>query len=124
MRKIIISVLCAGFASSAFAELIEVKLSSGETVEKQLTVAPGKFVELCSALQRGQVVAWQFRADPATDFNIHYHVDKQVEYPEKREEVRVASGRLTANVDQSYCWTWRNRSATPIALEVRLNLPR
>jgi len=121
MRKIIVTVVCAVVAGSADAELIEVKLTPGQVVEKRLTVQPGKFAELCAALKSAQAVAWSFRAAAATDFNIHYHVDKRVEYPEKREGVTDASGRLTAEVDQGYCWMWTNRSATPITVEVRLN---
>lgn len=120
MRKVIIAIVCAVFASSASAELIEIKLAPGEAVEKRLTVAPGKFAELCSALQRGQAVAWQFRADAAMDFNIHYHVDKRVEYPEQRKNIKDASGRLVIEVDQGYCWMWTNRSLTPVVVDVML----
>lgn len=123
MRKVIVTIVCAAFAGSAAAELIEVKLTPGTIVEKRLTVQPGKFAELCAGLKSGQSVMWNFRAAAATDFNIHYHIDKQVEYPERREGISDASGRLTANVDQSYCWMWTNRSTTPIALDVRLNDP-
>ena len=86
-----------------------------------MAVQPGKFAEMCAALKSTQSVTWSFRASGATDFNIHFHVDKRVEYPERREGVNDASGRLTASVDQTYCWMWTNRSTTPIALEVRLN---
>jgi len=115
------AIACAILAGQAAAELVEVKLAPGESVEKRLTVAPGKFAELCTALQRGQVILWQFRADAAVDFNIHYHVGQGVEYPERRPGISDASGRLTANVDESYCWMWTNRSTTPVVLEMHLS---
>jgi hypothetical protein len=65
MRRIIVTIACAGLAGPVAAELIEVKLTPAAIVEKQLTVAPGKFVELCSSLQRGTAVMWQFRANTA-----------------------------------------------------------
>lgn len=123
MRRIAMAVACALAVGAAAAELVEVKLSPREDVEKLFTVVPGKFAELCTALHRGQVVVWQFRADAAVDFNIHYHVGKGAEYPERSAGVGEASGRLTATLDESYCWMWTNRSSKPIALNVRLNDP-
>lgn len=122
-RAVAVVVAYAVLAGPVAAELIEVKLAPGDAVEKRLSVAPGKFAELCSALQRGQAVLWQFRADAALDFNIHYHIDKQVEYPERRAGISEANGRLAPSVNQSYCWMWTNRSTRPIELDVRLNEP-
>jgi hypothetical protein len=113
-------VTCAGLVSSAAAEVIELKLAPDSVVEKRLTVAAAKFAELCTTLQRGRAVAWQFLADAPTDFNIHYHVDNRVEYPEQRTKVKDAGGRLLVEVDQAYCWMWTNRTAVPIAIEVTL----
>ena len=124
MRRLVIAAALASFVGASAAELIEVKLTPGENTERGLVVAPGKVAELCSVLQRGQVISWQFRADPAANFNIHYHVGKQVEYPERRDQVRVANGRLVAEIDQTYCWMWTNRSDTPVAIEVSLQMRR
>ena len=120
MRQVIVAVTCAGLGGFATAEVIEVKLEPDSVIERQLVVPPGKFSELCATLRRGRVVAWQFRADAPTDFNIHYHVDKRVEYPEQLTKVRDAEGRLRVAVDQAYCWMWTNRSAVPVAIEVTL----
>ena len=120
MRQMIVALACAGLAGFATAEMIEVTLSPDSVLKRQLAVPPGKFSELCAALRRGRVVAWQFQADAPTDFNIHYHVDKRVEYPEQLTQAKDAGGRLLVEVDQAYCWMWTNRSATPIAIEVTL----
>lgn len=120
MRDIAIAVACVVFASAASAELIEVKLAPGTVIHKQLIVAAGKFAELCSALKQGQVVLWQFGADAASDFNIHYHVGRNVEYPERRTNIKDADGRLVIGVDQDYCWMWTNRTGSPIAVDVTL----
>ncbi len=120
MRHVIAAFACACLGGFATAEVIEVKLAPDSVLKKQLTVPPGKFSELCATLRRGRVVAWQFRADAPTDFNIHYHVDKRVEYPEQLTKVKDAGGRLLVEVDQSYCWMWTNRSAAMVAVEVTL----
>ncbi len=120
MRRVIVAVTCAGLAGFATAEVIEVKLAPDSVLERKLVVPPGKFSELCTTLRRGRVVAWQFRADAPTDFNIHYHVDKRVEYPEQLTKVKDAGGRLLVEVDQAYCWMWTNRSPAMVAVEVTL----
>ncbi len=120
MHKLVVAVACAGFAVPAVAELVEVELAPGAVIEKRLTVAPGKFAEVCSALKRGQAIAWQFRGDAAVDFNIHYHVGKKVEYPEQRKDVKDAAGSLAVALDQDYCWMWSNKSGSSIAVEVTL----
>lgn len=38
----------------------------------------------------------------------------------QRENVQRADGRLVVDVDQDYCWTWTNRSAEPLAVDVTL----
>ena len=120
MRHVIVAVACAGLGGFATAEVIEVKLAPDSVLEKQLRVPAGKFSELCAKLRRGRAVAWQFRADAPADFNIHYHVDKRVEYPEQLANVKDAGGRLLIDLDQTYCWMWTNRTAAPIAIEVTL----
>ena len=120
MRNVFAAVLCVGLVSSAAAEVIELKLAPDSAAEKRLTVAAGKFAELCTTLRRGRVVTWQFKADAITDFNIHYHVGQRVEYPEQLSKVKDAGGRLLVDVDQAYCWMWTNRSAAPITIEVTL----
>ena len=121
IRKVGAALVCVGLVSSAAAEVIELKLAPDSIAEKRLTVAAGKFIELCTPLRRGRAVAWQFKADAITDFNIHYHVDQRVAYPEQMSKVKDAGGRLLVEVDQAYCWMWTNRSAAPIAIEVTLN---
>lgn len=123
MRKVLV-IACLAYSCSASAELIEVKLSPGEVIEKRLTAAPAKFAELCSALRRGQAVAWQFVSEAATDFNIHYHVNKRTEYPEQRSAIDSARGMLIAEVDQTYCWMWTNRSDTAVVVRAALEVVR
>jgi hypothetical protein len=117
--------LCAGLllacSATARAELLEIRWDANQRFEQRLSVAPGKFAEVCGPLAKGQVIAWSFRADQAQDFNIHYHeTQSQVVYPERRKQVTAADGRLEVALGQDYCWMWSNKSGKTAALELRL----
>lgn len=111
-------------ANPAFAELVEVQLQAGQSMDRQFTAAPGKFVEVCGKLTKGQALAWQFDASGPTDFNIHFHLGKDVKTPEKQSAVSAAKGRLLVEVDQDYCWMWTNRSAAAVTIQARIAAER
>ena len=48
-------------------------------------------------------------ADRALNFNVHYHVDKDVRYPAKKENVKRLQGDLSVDARQDYCWMWTNK---------------
>ncbi|MDP1900353.1 MAG: hypothetical protein Q8K96_07850 [Rubrivivax sp.] len=128
--------LCIGFAGSASAllagaalvwlplvaqaEVVDITWQEGGRFERRLTVAPGKFAELCGALRTGQLVHWSFESDGAMNFNIHYHVGKEVRYPSQKEQILRLQGDLTVDSAQDYCWMWVNKSPNPIELAVAL----
>ena len=104
---------------AASADIVEIKWVDG-TFSHKASVAPKKFLEVCGKQKMGESVAWQFKGSAATDFNIHYHVGKDVNYPENRKGVASAEGLLVASLDQDYCWMWSNRSMQPIDIGVDL----
>ena len=103
----------------ASANIVDIKWN-GDTYAHKASIAPKKFLEVCGKLKKGESVAWQFKGNAATDFNIHYHVGKDVTYPENRKGVASADGTLPVSLDQDFCWMWSNRSEQPIELEVSL----
>ena len=103
----------------ASANIVDIKWN-GDTYAHKASIAPKKFLEVCGKLKKGESVAWQFKGNAATDFNIHYHVGKDVTYPENRKGVASADGTLAVSLDQDFCWMWSNRSEQPIELEVSL----
>jgi hypothetical protein len=109
--------LCAGLAR---AEVIDLQWHDGGRFERSLTVLPGKFVELCGPLRPGPPIQWSFKADRALDFNIHYHVDKDVRYPAKKDQVKSLQGVLAVDAPQDYCWMWVNKSPLPAKVAVRV----
>ena len=104
----------------AQAEVIDITWQEGGRFERTVTVAPGKFAELCGALRMGQAVNWSFEADAALNFNIHYHAGKDVRYPSQQDQVLRARGELTVDSDQHYCWMWVNKSVKPAKLALAL----
>jgi len=111
-------------ANPASAELVEVQLQPGQSVDRQFTAAPGKFVEVCGKLTKGQPLTWQFDASGPTDFNIHYHLGKEVKTPEQRSAVSTAQGRLQVQIDEHHCWMWTNRSAAAVTIQTRITAER
>lgn len=107
-------------AAAARAEVIELQWQDAGRFERSLTIAPGKFAEICGPLEAGQAVLWSFDADRALNFNVHYHVDKDVRYPAKKENVKRLQGDLSVDSRQDYCWMWTNKTTASTKLSVTL----
>lgn len=107
-------------STGAQAEIVDIAWSGDGRFERRLTVVPGKFAEVCGKLAKAQSVAWRFDASEPLNFNIHYHEGKEVRYPERRDALASANGRLRVALDQDYCWMWTNKSAQPIDLQLLL----
>ncbi len=88
--------------------------------EKSASIAPKKSLEICGAFDKAEAITWQFKGSAATDFNIHYHVGKNVNYPKKSKGTQAASGKFVIPVDQTYCWMWTNKGSEPVTLNVTL----
>lgn len=118
----LLTVLCLSLLAGTplHAEIVDIRWSAEQRFEHRFTVAPGKFAELCGALAQGAEVRWAFEADAALDFNVHYHVGREVVYPERQAAQRRAEGTLAAALTQDYCWMWTNRGVQPVQLSVRL----
>lgn len=106
--------------NSAVADVVEIEWNATGHFEHTMSVAPGKPAEVCGTLPAGTAVRWDFESDAPMDFNVHYHVDKDVVFPFKRTAVRSAQDTLVAKIEQDYCWMWSNTSAAPTTLVIRL----
>ena len=107
-------------AAAAQAEIVDLKWSDNGRFQHSTELAPGKFAELCGPLQRGQSVKWTFAADRPLNFNVHYHVGKDVKYPAKQDQVSSQDGELRVDAAQDYCWMWTNKSGVVAKLSVTL----
>jgi len=107
-------------SGAARAELVSIDWDGAGHFEKAMTVAPGKFAEVCGKLSKDQVIAWSFKSSQPTTFNIHYHEGKAVFFPIKLDATSAAENKLTVPVDQSYCWMWSNKTDKPVELSLML----
>ena len=104
----------------AAANIVDIAWTADDRFIHKSQIAAGKFVEICGKVSAGEAVRWSFNADAPLDFNIHYHVGKDVVYPTKRAQVSGGGDVLTAPVAQDYCWMWTNKTALPAGLAVEL----
>lgn len=116
-------VALAAIATSAplAAAIVDIAWDANRQFDRRLEVAPGKFAEVCGKLAKGDSVRWEFEAAGALDFNIHYHVGKDVEYPARKDAADRMQGTLSVDRDQDYCWMWTNKAAHPVGLRLRLS---
>ena len=110
----------AGLGRSAQAELVDITWDPAGRFETTMNIAPGKFAEVCGSLTKGQSVAWSFKGNNPTNFNIHYHEGKQVVFPVQQDGLSDAQGKLQVNLTQDYCWMWTNKSTARVTLQVQL----
>jgi hypothetical protein len=109
-----IALLAAGSALAAESK----STSSGTTHTFSATVSPGSVHEECVKLAKGESRKYEWSANAALDFNIHYHEGKEVFYPVKKDSAMKDKGTFRAKIAQDYCWMWTAK--TPAKVEGRL----
>lgn len=84
----------------------------------------GQLQEHCRALNKGDVVTVDFKAEPGVDFNIHFHVGKKTHFPVQMRDVGELKHRFVADTDREYCWMWETRAGRGTTLEYVSRLVR
>ena len=110
----------AATGTSAFADIVDIAWDASGRFDRTVSVAPAKFAEVCGKLPAELKVRWSFDASAPLDFNVHYHIGKQVVFPSKLAAVAAAKGVLDTKIDQDYCWMWSNKSASAATVTVKL----
>lgn len=110
----------AALGGNATADIVDIAWDANARFERSVPVAPGKATEVCGKLPAGVAVRWEFEASAALDFNVHYHVSKDVVFPTRLAAVKAAKDTLDAKTPQDYCWTWSNQSAAPATVRLKL----
>ena len=118
--RAIFSLALVGVVTTAAADIANINWDANGRFERKLTVSPGTFAELCGHLPAGVKVEWVFKASTPLDFNVHYHVHKEVIFPSKLAAVAAARDTLHIGIEQEYCWMWTNKSAEAAKLAVKL----
>ena len=85
-----------------------------------LDVRARGFNEHCVKLDAGERVRYRYSANGETDFNIHYHVGKEAEFPAKQAQARSGQDILRVAVREDYCWMWSNKSSGRARIDVLL----
>jgi hypothetical protein len=80
------------------------------------TIKSGEFHEECVSVHRGQRIVYAFDTSAPVDFNIHYHSDRQIFYPVKKDNVRADSGKYEPTTDDIHCLMWTNKDLGPVSL--------
>ncbi|MEN9559626.1 MAG: hypothetical protein RLZZ502_837, partial [Pseudomonadota bacterium] len=120
--KFLLPFVCACLSSSPLsAKIIDIVWSPQAEMRQATQLDAGQFVELCGALKKGEPVQWQFQAGAALDFNLHYHVGKDIITPVHKPAGTSETGTLQVDADRDYCWMWRNLSTKPVTLSWQLN---
>lgn len=112
----------AAFSGAAAAgnHIADIQWSADGRFQHQSQIAAGKFVELCGKLAHGAAIRWVFDTSAVVDFNIHYHVGKDVVFPAKVSQTAAGQDTLAVTVAQDYCWMWANKGTVPVTLNVEL----
>ncbi len=118
---LVLAAIATGVLTSARADVVDIAWDTNGRFERSLNVAPAKFAEVCGKLSAGQKVRWDFKSSTPLDFNVHYHVGKDVVFPSKLTAVAAAKDVLDTKVDQDYCWMWVNKSTSPATVTVTLH---
>lgn len=121
-RQLLAALLLAalGNAHAAGESLVEIQWNPNGVFQHSVDLAPGKFLEVCGKLAKGQVIRWQFESAAELDFNIHYHQGKDVVFPSKLGKVKLAKEALSVPIDQDYCWMWSNKGQSAASLRLQL----
>ena len=91
---------CLPLTILAQRQLVPVTLPGQLPVVRQVVAPPRDFVEICTAIEAGRAITWQFEADAPLAFNTHFHVKGDVRAPENMSSVSAAQGRLTPKGDR------------------------
>ncbi len=83
---------------------------------KQLQLLPGKVHESCIQLAASENFKYSFTSSANVNFNIHYHLGQQVEYPVNLKNLKKHADTFKANLAQHYCLMWVNKGDTAIQL--------
>lgn len=119
--------ICAALAAAtgcgavlAAAHIVDIAWSPDGRFTHNTQIAAGKFVEVCGKLAVGDTIRWNYTAAEPVDFNIHYHVGKEVVFPAKQAQVSTGRDTLRVALAQDYCWMWTNKGTKPASLAVEL----
>lgn len=85
-------------------------------------VVPGDDLELCTELQKGQLIDYGFTASRPLIFNLHYHFKEQVYFPIRSSLVIRKQSSHQAEKSLEYCLMWTNYGKTSAKLDITYHI--
>ena len=100
-----------------------------EIIHDSFTIKAGGSHEECIELQSGQVFDYDYDASSFVNFNVHYHTEDGVEYPETRKGRMMGKGTIDPSTHDYYteeqeffCLMWDNLNDESIKVSFSCNL--
>jgi hypothetical protein len=116
MKRVACLLLVAGATQAA---IVDIAWDTQGRFTHEGRIEPGKFAEVCGKVVPGQQIQWRYEASAELEFNIHYHVGKEVSYPERANAAR-AEGELRVARSEDHCWMWVNKSSEAASFKLAL----
>lgn len=69
-------------------------------------VLPGKSHEVCSKLQSGEEIHWNFSSTSPVDFNLHHHLNEKVIMPVDKKSTKKNKGSFILDASNDWCLMW------------------
>ncbi len=114
---------CGALCARASAEIVEIswqRSEQGDIFTRAAHIAPKKALEICGQINQGVAIHWHYSATAILDYNVHFHVGKEVTLLADLKKTKSANDTLQTPSVQDYCWMWTNPTSHPIALNVTL----
>ncbi len=90
----------------------------------EVEIAAGKIKEVCFPAKSPMQINYQFSANQALNFNIHFHQDKNAYFPIKQNDILSTQGIFTPESEQFYCMMWSNKNKQAVTLKYQANLEK
>ena len=95
-------------------------LGSLRTPSGTVSLAPFQFRELCLRLAPGDEIRYDFLSGQPIEFNIHYHDGLRIRFPVELNGTSARGKKFVAELDQTYCLMWFNRTLRETSLKYRI----
>ncbi|MEN8207557.1 MAG: hypothetical protein ABFS24_16365 [Pseudomonadota bacterium] len=99
-------------------------VAGGHRDRLEQLIMPDDSYELCLVLAQDQQLRYAFSAPRMLDFNIHYHVGREVFYPVSENQIMDATATFSARSEQEYCLMWTNQGDADVLLSLEYERPQ
>lgn len=113
------------FLVLCFATSVSIVFSASATcdaTQTTKTIEAGKVHEECMKLEPAQRMTYSFQSKTPINFNVHYHVGKEVFYPVKKDSITTHKDVFKPTTKQDYCLMWTNEKKEPALVKYEFRI--